>query len=431
MSESKSDTNSRRDFLRGGAVASATAAGALVLSRPSTTRAADDEIRIGLIGVGGRGSGALENALKAAKNVKLVAAGDLFPEKITEKLKLLKDKGFGEQVTLAPDKMFSGLDCAQKVVATDCNYVIIATPPGFKAAQIRAALDAGKHVFTEKPMAVDGPTVRQCLEMAEVATKKNLGLGVGLQRHHQKGYLETLKRVKQGQIGDITSGRIFWNQASLWMKPRQPKWSDAEWQIRNWLYFTWLSGDHIVEQHIHNIDVAQWFIGKPPVAAVGMGGRQVRTDPAYGHIFDHFAVDYEYPNDVHVLSMCRQIPGCHNEVGEHLQGTKGRADFSGKTWTLTTGKKVWTYDGSNDVDPYIQEHTDLIESIRKGKPLNELKSATESNLSAIMGRMAAYTGKRVTWEQALNSKEDLLPKDLKLGPLATPKVPVPGSTDLI
>jgi predicted dehydrogenase len=271
--------------------------------------------------------------------------------------------------------------------------------------------------------------------MAEYAKAKNLAVGVGLQRHHQKGYLETLKRIKAGQIGEITSGRVFWNQGSLWMKPRKPDWTDVEWQIRNWLYFTWLSGDHIVEQHIHNIDVSTWFIGKPPVSATAMGGREVRKDPAYGNIFDHFAVDYEYPDDVHVMSMCRQIPGCANDVSEHLRGTKGRVDMGGKTgFAITAGKgskPTWTYENKGDTDPYVQEHTDLIESIRKGKPYNELKAATESNLAAIMGRMSAYTGKKVTWEQALNSKEDLVPKDLKMGKLEAPKVPVPGSVDII
>jgi predicted dehydrogenase len=269
--------------------------------------------------------------------------------------------------------------------------------------------------------------------VAEDATKKKLGIGVGLQRHHQKGYLESLKKVKAGAIGEITSGRVFWMQAALWNKGRKPTWTDMEWQIRNWLYFTWLSGDHIVEQHIHNIDIAQWFIGKPPESAVGMGGRQQRIDPAYGHIYDHFAVDYTYPNDVHVLSMCRQIPGCQNGVSEHLRGTKGRIDMGGKGWAITSaaGKEVWSHDGSKDVDPYIQEHTDLIDSIRKGKPLNELKAATESNLAAIMGRMSAYTGKKVTWDQALNSKEDLFPKELKFGKIEVAKVAIPGTTDVI
>jgi myo-inositol 2-dehydrogenase / D-chiro-inositol 1-dehydrogenase len=222
-------------------------------------------------------------------------------------------------------------------------------------------------------------------------------------------------------------------QGALWMKPRQPTWSDLEWQMRNWLYFTWLSGDHIVEQHIHNIDVINWGIGKPPVAAVAMGGRQQRVDPAYGHVYDHFAVDYEYPNDVHVTSMCRQMPNCQNDISEHLVGTKGRADLGNKSKVqMTIGRKKWTYESSNDVDPYLQEHIDLIASIRKGKPLNELKSATETNLTSIMGRMAAYTGKRVTWEQALASKESLIPA--KLGftdKMKVPVVPMPGASDVI
>jgi myo-inositol 2-dehydrogenase / D-chiro-inositol 1-dehydrogenase len=425
--------SSRREFLKTGA---AGAAGAAVIvsygrGRPASA-ASHEEIRVGVVGCGGRGTGAVGNALQAAPNVKLVAMGDLFKDRLDDALKNLKNREeFADKLAVTPDRMFAGFDAYQKVISTDCNYVILASPPGFRAQHLQAAVAAGKHIFTEKPMAVDGPGIRACFEVAEEAQKKKLGVGVGLQRRHQKGYLETLKRIKQGMLGEVVAGRAYWNQGSLWIKPRQPNWTDVEWQLRNWLYFTWLSGDHIVEQHIHNIDVVQWAIGKPPVAAIGVGGRQQRTDPAYGHIFDHFGVDLEYPNDVHVLSLCRQIPNCHNDVSEHVQGTKGRASMSHKTWSLTVGKRVWTHDGSKDNDPYVQEHIDLIGSIRKGKPLNELKSATESNLAAIMARMAAYTGKRITWEQALNSKQVLVPAEIKFGKMEVAKVAIPGTVDVI
>ncbi len=430
------DDITRRDFTKAGAATAVGAAVAMRFGRLRPTFAAGtDEIRVGLIGCGGRGTGAAGQALKAGKGIKLVAMSDAFKDHLDNSLaRLKKDSEIAPNIDVPPERQFVGLDGFQKLLAVgEINYVIIATPPGFKAEQIRASVEAGKHTFTEKPMCVDGPTTRSCLESYDLANKKGLAIGVGLQRRHQKSYLEAMKRIHGGQIGELLAGRSYWNQGSLWMKPRQPTWSDLEWQMRNWLYFTWLSGDHIVEQHIHNIDVVNWAFQKNPVAAVAMGGRQQRTDPAYGHIFDHFAVDFEYPNDTHVMSMCRQMPGCANDVTEHVVGTKGRADLSNKkNLDLTIGKKKWAYDGSNDTDPYLQEHIDLIAAIRKGKPYNELKWATESNLTAIMGRMAAYTGKKVTWEQALNSKESLVPAKLSFNEkLKTPPVPTPGASDVI
>jgi myo-inositol 2-dehydrogenase / D-chiro-inositol 1-dehydrogenase len=398
--------------------------------------AGSDELRVGLVGCGARGTGAFRNIIQGkVPGVKLVAMGDLFKDRLDESWKnLQKVEGVGDSLAVTPDKMFVGFDAYQKVLATDCNYVILASPPGFRPTHLKAAIAAGKHVFTEKPMAVDGPGIRTCFEVAEEADKQKLAIGVGLQRRHSKGYLEAMKRIKGGAIGDVIGGRVFWLQRDLWFKVRQPNWTDAEWQIRNWLYFTWLAGDHIVEQHIHNIDVLQWAVGKPPVAAVGMGGRQQRVDPVYGHIYDHFAVDFEYPGGVQVLSMARQIPGCHNDISEHVMGTRGRADLANNKWSLGGWKsagKGWSHEGAKDTDPYVQEHIDLIAAIRKGKPYNELKAATESNLAAIMGRMSAYTGKRVTWEQALSSKETLAPMEMKFGKLEVAKVAIPGTTEVI
>ncbi len=321
----------RRDLLKTGIAGAALAASYGRIA--AAAGAGSDELRVGLIGCGGRGTGAIRNIIQSKlPNVKLVAMGDLFKDKVDESLKNLhkvaEDNGAKDVLAVTPDKMFSGFDAYQKVLATDCHYVVLASPPGFRPTHLRAAVAANKHVFTEKPMAVDGPGIRTCFEVAEEANQKKLGIGVGLQRHHSKGYLEAMKRIRGGPSARSSAGACFWLQRDLWFKPRQPTWTDAEWQIRNWLYFTWLSGDHIVEQHIHNIDVVQWAIGKPPVAAVGMGGRQQRTDPAFGHIYDHFAVDFEYPDGVQVLSMARQIPGCHNDITEHVIGTKGRADLA-------------------------------------------------------------------------------------------------------
>jgi len=273
---------------------------------------------------------------------------------------------------------------------------------------------------------VDAPGVRTVIAAAAMATQKKLGIVAGTQRRHQNAYVETIKRLHAGAIGDIVAAQCYWNQGGLWMHKRQEAWSDMEWQLRNWLYFTWLSGDHIVEQHLHNIDVINWVMKGHPVKAMGMGGREVRTSPDYGHIFDHFAVEYEYENGARLMSMCRQIDGCANNVSEHVIGTKGDANPGG----YIGGAQKWRYEGPGN-NPYVQEHTDLVASIRAGKPLNEGKSVAESTLTAIMGRMSAYTGKEITWDQALNSKENLIPFKLEFGPLPTPPVAVPGQTQLI
>ncbi len=427
----------RREFLKAGLTGAAgvTAAFKAGHLRPAFA-AGSDEIRIGLVGCGGRGTGAATNALKAAPGVKLVAIADLFKDRLDASLARLKGTPeLADRIAVTPDTCFTGFDAYKKLLAIgDINYVILATPPGFRPLHLQAAVAANKNVFSEKPVAVDGPGVRICFEVADEAKKKGLAIGVGLQRHHQRGYLEIIPRIQQGAIGDIVAGRA-WNQGLLWMKPRQKEWSDMEWQLRNWLYFTWLSGDHICEQHIHNIDVIQWGIGTHAVAALATGGRQVRTDPAYGHIFDHFAVDYEFPGDVHVQSMARQIAGCTNACSEHFQGTKGRVDFvnGSKKYAVDSKTKPFVYDATNEKEPepYIKEHIDLIAAIRKGKPYSELRSCAESTLAAVMGRMSAYSGKRVTWDQALNSKESLMPSKLELGKLATPAVAIPGTTEII
>jgi predicted dehydrogenase len=424
MIDSNKSGESRREFLRTStAVAAVSGLGFL----PNAHAAGSDTIKVGLIGCGGRGTGAAEQCVTAADNVKLYAMGDMFADHLKNCRKNLEK--LGERIDLIDDRCYTGFDAYKKVIASGVDLVILATPPGFRPTQLAAAIEAGKHVFTEKPVGVDGPGIRMVLDAAEEAKKKDLAVVAGTQRRHEAPYIESMKRIHDGAIGDITSGRVFWNQGSLWMNPRETSWTDMEWQLRNWLYFTWLSGDHICEQHVHNIDVANWAVGAHPVRAVGMGGRQVRTSKDYGHIFDHFAIDYEYPNGLHIMSMCRQIPGCENSVSEHMVGTKGTWDNS--KHVFKSGGKIVSRQRGEHRNPYEQEHVDLIESIRAGKPLNELRTVAESTLSAIMGRMSAYTGKAVTWEVALNSKENLLPEHLEFGPLATPAVAVPGQTELV
>jgi myo-inositol 2-dehydrogenase/D-chiro-inositol 1-dehydrogenase len=418
---------SRREFLKtsttamvGGAVAAGL--GAI----PAVHAAGSDVIKIGLIGCGERGTGATEDALAAAPNVKLVAMGDAFQHRLDGSRKILKED-LGDKAVVPDDHCFVGFGAFEKVLACDVNYVILATPPGFRPWHLKAAVAAGKNIFAEKPVAVDGPGIRTVLEVYEQAKANGLAIGVGTQRRHQAGYLATLKQIHDGAIGDIVAARAYWNQGPIWVHPREEGWTDMEWQMRNWYYFTWLCGDHIVEQHVHNLDAVNWAMGAHPVRAVGLGGRQVRTGPEYGNIYDHFAIDYEYENGVHLMSMCRQIPNCENNVSEALVGTKGVCQVSRYT---ITGLKNWRF-GEQDNKPYVQEHTDLIAAIRAGKPYNELKGVAESTLTAIMGRMAAYTGKAVSWEQALASEESLMPAKLDWQePLPVGPVAMPGQTPL-
>ena len=419
---------SRRDFVRTSGVALGTTMAAHLVG--GAYAAGNDTIRIGLIGCGDRGTGAVINAISAAPGVKLVAMGDVFKDRLDASRKNLNEKHPGE-MEITGERCFTGFDAFEKVLASDANYIILATPPAFRPQHIKAAVAAGKHIFTEKPVAVDAAGIRTVLAAYEESKTKSLAIAAGTQRRHQKGYLETMRRIHDGGIGEIVAARCYWNQGGLWKKDRQKAWTDLEWQMRNWLYFTWLSGDHIVEQHVHNIDVINWAMNAHPARAVGMGGRQSRTDAAYGHIYDHFSIDYEYENGVHLMSMCRQIQGTAGNVSEALVGTKGNSQVNRYSITGANEWRMAEDERKNERNPYEQEHADLIASIRAGKPINELKNVAESTLTAIMGRMSAYTGKMVTWEQALNSKEDLVPASLAFGPMKVPPVAVPGVTELI
>ena len=400
--------------------------------KPKAAVGSSDVIRIGVVGCGGRGTGAARDAMRGSDNVEIVALGDAFPDRLAScranlEKAVSENPALGAKYRVTSDRCFTGFDAYEKVLASGIDMVIFATPPGFRPAQLAAAVAAGKHIFTEKPVAVDPAGIRSVLATYELSRQKGLGIVAGTQRRHQAEYLDTIRRIQDGAIGTIVGGQVYWNQEGLWHRERQPGWSDTEWQLRNWLYFTWLSGDHIVEQHVHNIDVANWVMGAHPVRAIAVGGRQWRTAPAFGHIFDHFAVDYEYPNGVRILSMCRQIDGTAGKVAEHFIGTRGSADPAG----TIEGPNAWKYQQPAErSNPYVQEHTDLVASIRAGKPLNELKQVAESTLTAIMGREAAYTGQEITWEQILNAPLDLTPPSVTLGPLPVPAVAMPGRTKL-
>ena len=422
---------SRRTFVKTTTLATAGLAMPRALSALTPDSSSAEVIRIGMIGCGGRGSGAARDVMRAGgEGVQIVAMGDLFPDRLERaRANLAKvaseDAMVAKQFRVTPEMSFSGFDAYQKVLATDIDLVILATPPGFRPVHFAAAVAAGKHIFMEKPVAVDAAGVRSIIASAAAAKSKSLAVVAGTQRRHDPAYVEVMRRVHGGAIGDLTGGQIYWNQGGLWNAPREAGWSDVEWQIRNWLYFTWASGDHIVEQHIHNIDVANWAMGGHPVRAVGVGGRQWRTDAAFGHIFDHFAIDFEYSNGAHVMSMCRQIDGTANHVGERFVGTRGTTDAN----TQIAGPQAFKWEGQRK-NPYVEEHVDLLASIRAGKPLNEGQQVAESTLSAIMGREAAYTGQAIVWDELLNAQQDLTPPSQGFGPLGVPPVAMPGKTKL-
>ncbi len=419
--------HTRRDFLKtaamtAGAAAAATSLGAI----PAVHAQGSDLIKVGLIGCGGRGTGAASQCVRGGQNVKLWAMGDAFRDRLDScRNRLLNNRQLADRVDVPAERCFVGLDAYRQVIA-NCDLVILATPPGFRPTHIQAAIGAGKHLFTEKPVGVDGPGIRTVLAAFEEANRRNLSVVAGTQRRYQTSYRQSMQRIHNGDIGDITSARCYWNQGSLWHRARTRDMSDLEWQLRNWLYFTWLSGDHIVEQHVHNLDVINWALRANPVRAVGMGGRQQRTGPEFGHIFDHFAIDYEYPNNVHVMSMCRQIPGCANNVSESVAGMRG--SWTSERGHVIRGERAWTFPRGQDNEPYQNEHVELIQSIRNGRRLNDLRTVAHSTLTAIMGRMSAYTGRAVSWEDALNSQENLVPQNLAWSmQLPVPPVAIPGT----
>ncbi len=378
-------------------------------------------LRVGVIGCGGRGTGAAEDALNASPSTRIVALADAFEDRVRGARGYLEGLD-SDRIAIEDRNCFTGLDAFRRLLDTEVDYVVIAGPPGFRPLHLEAAIDAGKHVFTEKPVGVDPAGIRRVRAAGRRAADRKLGIVAGTQRRHQKSYIETIARIRAGAIGKLVSGRCFWNQGGLWHRDRKPDDTDMSWQLRNWLYFDWLSGDHIVEQHVHNLDVMNWVFGSPPLAARGVGGRQVRTDPVFGNIYDHFFIDFEYAGGGHVMSMCRQMPDTDGFVGEEVTGTAGRADPARRI----EGKEPWRFEGS-EPNPYVQEHADLIASIEAGQPLNEADQVADATLTAILGREAAYTGRRITWDEILASDLDLTPQRLEFGPVPIRPVPRPGA----
>jgi predicted dehydrogenase len=442
LTQLPSSTNAatRRDFLTG---AAATAAGATLATLiPPVHAAGNDMLRVGLIGCGSRGTGAAEQALRADKNVKLVTMGDMFADKLKKSLEHLQNNStVAGRVDVKPESCFTGFNAYKSVIEMS-DVVLLTTPPHFRPIHLKAAVAAGKHIFAEKPCAVDAPGVRAVLDACEEAKKKNLIIVAGLCWRYHHGMRETMKRVYDGTIGDITALQCTYNTGGLWSVRREghSEWSDMEWQLRNWLYYTWLSGDFNVEQHIHSLDKMAWVMQNDyPVRAVGSGGRQVRTDPLYGNIFDHHSVVYEYANGVKLFSACRQQVGCAQDVSDHIMGSKATCHIEtenpARGIITAGGKELWRSVSRGRRAPrddmYQNEHDELFAAIRAGKTINNGEWMAKSTLMAIMGRMATYTGQVITWDMALNSKEDLTPPAYEFGSLPVPPVARPGYTKFV
>lgn len=387
-------------------------------------------LKAGVIGCGGRGTGAAINFLSAGPNLQVVALADTFKDRVDNcRERILKEKG----QEVPAENCFVGFDAYQKVIDAGVDIIILATPPFFRPEHIAAAVQAKKHIFSEKPVCVDPVGARSVMATAKKAAGMELSIVTGTQRRHQRDYVANWQQVQQGLVGELTGGNVWWNGGKLWHRDKNPDWSEMEWMIRDWVNWTWLSGDHIVEQHVHNLDVANWFTGKHPVKAVGMGSRLRRVT---GDQYDNFSIDYTFENGIHIHSMCRQINGCANNVSERLQGSKGSTNCQNSILDLA-GNEIWKYEYPLDkdgkptntvsVDPYVQEHIDLVTAIRTGKPFNELENTAISTMVAIMGRISAYTGKETTYEEMMNSDLKLGPKVFEFGPVDIPKeVPVAG-----
>jgi predicted dehydrogenase len=401
---------------------------------PQVHAAGSDVLRVGLVGCGGRGTGAATQALNAEANVKLVAMADAFDDRLEQSLGTLKqDSKVGGKVDVAPERRFVGFDACQKLIDSGVDVVLLATPPQFRPIHLRAAVEAGKHVFAEKPVAVDAPGVHSVLKSCALAKSKGLSVVSGLCLRYDNSFREAVRRIHDGAIGDVVTLFADDYRSGRWNKPRQPDWTEMTYQMRNWYNFTWLSGDFNVEQHVHMLDACSWVMkDEYPVRAVGMGGRQVLTGPEYGQIYDHFSVVYEYADGAKLVGNCRQQPGCKNNISVQVIGTQGRAELAERArFPRIQARSEWSYDGPRN-RMFQTEHDELFASIRRGTPINNGDYMARSTLLAIMGRMAAYTGQQITWDMALGSQEDLSPSGYAWD-AAPPRssIAVPGQTKFV
>jgi predicted dehydrogenase len=402
------------------------AGGALVGGHLDVARAAhafgSDTIKLGLIGCGSRGTSAVKQALNTASpssdagqvppsgDVQLIAMADVFENNLHAAYRSLKGE-YRDRVDLR-DRRFVGLDAYRQLLETDVDLVILATPPGFRPQHFEASVQAGKHVFMEKPVATDPAGVRRVLAANQLAQSKGLAVQVGLQRRHEFRYRECIERLQRGDIGDLLFGRVYWNGNGVWVRPRARRQTELEYQLRNWYYFTWLSGDHIVEQHVHNLDVINWLLQEHPVEAQGQGGRERRRGAEHGQIFDHHMVEFTYPSGFKLFSQCRQMPGCWQSVGEHVHGTAGSAELNRARIQDRHGYEIWKSDLEEKPGKGWQQELDhFLAAIRKGEVPNECEAAATSTMTAILGRLATYSGKIVKWKDALGSGVQLADTD--------------------
>ncbi len=443
MTKKKSTSKAipRRDFIQKTSLASGA-----IFSSPFAIEAMsmvhnEKTLKLALVGCGGRGSGAAVQALTADENVELVAMADAFQDRLEGSLQMIQEHFEDEKkIEVKSENRFVGFDAYKKAI-DKADVVILATPPGFRPNHFEYAVAQEKHVFMEKPLATGPAGIRRVLAAAKVAKEKKLNVVVGLQRHYQAKYLDLFEKVKKGSIGKITGGQVYWNSPGVWVRERKPEQSELEYQMRNWYYFNWLCGDHILEQHIHNIDVANWFIGEYPISAQGMGGRQVRTGKDHGEIFDHHFVEFTYAGGAVISSQCRHQPNCMNRVDEVFQGTKGSIELGKALITDLDGNEIYKYPRRSDQDPnpYQVEHDRLFASIRNNEVISDAENGAKSTLTAILGRMATYTGQQLTMEEVLNSKLELVPENMnwETTPPTLPDadgnytVPVPGVTKFI
>lgn len=433
------DLSSRRTFLKTSALAAGAVATGSLTALGHAHASVDDAIRIGLVGCGGRGTGAALQALKAHPTVRLVAMADVFVDRLQGSLDNLThddtleseglDASFRSKIDVPQERQFVGWDGYLQLL-DEVDVVILTTPPAFRPLHFEAAIRAGKHVFMEKPVAVDAPGIRRVLAAAEEAKAKRLNVVVGLQRHYQQIYREWIERLHDGAIGDLILSRVYWNSAGVWVHPRADleatagrSLSELEYQMRNWYYFNWICGDHIVEQHIHNIDVSNWAKNALPIRAQGQGGREVRVGPDFGEIYDHHIVEYEYADGSRMLSQCRHMPGCMNRVSEAFHGTRGSAPRPGEI-LAPDGSTIWSRDARNDANPYQVEHDELFAAIAQGEyRFADAQRGADATMTAILGRMATYSGRVITWDEAMASELTLGPADPRWD---TPAPIVPG-----
>lgn len=440
--KNNANTKSRRDFIKSTSIAS----GALILPSLSTNGMMnvfnEKKLKIALVGCGGRGTGAANQALQADEHVELVAMADLFEDQLNSSYGNLYDKYKDTgKINVKEKHKFVGFDGFKKAIDL-ADVVILTTPPGFRPYHFAYAIENDKHVFMEKPVATDAPGIRKVLEVAKLADQKKLNVVVGLQRHYQENYIKTNALIKNGDLGKIVSGQVYWNSEGVWVRPRKPEQSELEYQMRNWYYFNWICGDHILEQHIHNIDVANWFIGEYPVSAQGMGGRMVRKGPDHGEIYDHHFVEFTYPSGAVISSQCRHQPGTMYKVGEAFQLTNGTVitnDAGVAKIHDLSGKEIQSISNPIGHNPYQEEHYKLFASIRNKGVINDAENGAKSTMTAIMGRMATYGGKVIGWDEALASNLQLMPEELDWDSPTPTKpngegqypIPIPGQTKVL